>query len=237
PQGEGWCVEAEPGGALPVGGTVGGCGEGGDLREVRDARVGRGEEGGGGGREAGGPGLGGRGREAGEAGGAGVGRPAGRAWEAGVRRPAGRAWEAGVGRPGRWPRGKNALSRAGSTHSDAALLQSPLFPPAPSRDGCTGSGRGWVAGTGPSRSGSVPSSGVPGQSRCAGPVAVCRVSRGVPGQSRSTAVCPVSRGVPSQSRSTAVCPVTPGQSRCAGSAAVSRGSGGDAVRALRARRA
>src|SRR5699024_12003435 len=98
-------------------GTDRACAHGGTLLEVRDARVGRWEEGGGRGREAGGPGLGSR-----------VGRPAGRAWEAGVRRPAGRAWEAGVGRPGRWPRGKNALSRAGSTHSDAAPLQSPLLP-------------------------------------------------------------------------------------------------------------
>src|SRR5699024_701012 len=176
PQGEGRCGDAEAGGALPDGGTDRACAHGGTLLEVRDARGGGGGEGGGGGGEAGGPGWGSR-----------VGGPAGRAWEAGVRRPAGRAWEAGVGRPGRWPRGKNALSRAGSTHSDAALLQSPLFPPAPSRDGCTGSGRGWVAGTGPSRSGSTPSSGVPGQSRCAGPVAVCRISRGVPSQSRSTA--------------------------------------------------
>src|SRR5699024_8619315 len=177
PQGEGRCGDAEAGGALPDGGTDRACAHGGARLEVRDAGVGgwgegggrgrdggsggagggggrpgeggaagggRGGGGGGGGRGAGGRGRGGRGREAGEAGGAGVGRPAGRAWEAGVRRP------------GRWPRGKNALSRAGSTHSDAALLQSPLFPPAPSRDGCTGSGRGWVAGTGPSRSGAAP---------------------------------------------------------------------------------
>src|SRR5699024_7457153 len=91
PQGEGRCGDAEAGGALPDGGTDRACAHGGTLLEVRDARVGRWEEGGGRGREAGGPGLGGRGREAGEAGGAGVGRPAGRAWAAGVRRP------------GRWP--------------------------------------------------------------------------------------------------------------------------------------
>src|SRR5699024_9070150 len=167
PQGEGRCGDAEAGGALPDGGTDRARAHGGTLPGGGGARGGGGGGGGGGGRGGGGPGVGGRG-----------GRPAGRAWEAGGRGPAGRAWEAGGGRPGRWPRGKNALSRAGSTHSDAALLQSPLFPPAPSRDGCTGSGRGWVAGTGPSRSGSAPSSGVPGRSRWAGPVAGCRVSRG-----------------------------------------------------------
>src|SRR5690625_5745037 len=130
PQGEGRCGDAEAGGALPAGGTDRGWAHGGTLLEVRGARVGRWEEGGGRGREAGGPGLGSR-----------VGRPAGRAWEAGVRRPAGRAWEAGVGRPGRWPRGTNALSRAGWAPSDAALVQGPTFPTAPRRDGCTGCGR------------------------------------------------------------------------------------------------
>src|SRR5699024_9208185 len=80
PQGEGRCGDAEAGGALPDGGTDRACAHGGTLLEVRDARVGGWEEGGGRGREAGGPGLGSR-----------VGRPAGRAWEAGGRRPAGRA--------------------------------------------------------------------------------------------------------------------------------------------------
>src|SRR5690625_6959910 len=45
PQGEGRCGDAEAGGALPDGGTDRACAHGGTLLEVRDARVGRWEEG------------------------------------------------------------------------------------------------------------------------------------------------------------------------------------------------
>src|SRR5699024_8535057 len=94
PQGEGRCGDAEAGGALPDGGTDRACAHGGTLLEVRDARVGRWEEGGGRGREAGGPGLGGRGREAGGGGGGGGAGGGGAG-------PGGEGWGGGGGGWGR----------------------------------------------------------------------------------------------------------------------------------------